>query len=355
MKKTLVALAALASMSAFAQSSVTLYGVADVWLGSAKTTITGGTGAAAVGNANNPFLLTPPTDPTTKTNGVAQTVLNSGGYNGSRWGLKGSEDLGGGLKANFQFESGFDISKGESQQGALFGRQAYAGLSGGFGEIRLGRQYTAYDELRGATANTFDSAFSPTGNVWGYNGDYSGRQNNQLYYATPDFGGISGAVGFALGENKTATTKATDVLSLHVKYANGPILVGAAYQDQKVATGGSDKYTLFAGSYDFGVVKLTGGYNTDKKAAAGTGTTKEFQLGVSLPIGAASIGAGFSAAKNSTTNSKASGFGVSAIYDLSKRTSVYGGIETDKAQSTLAGDGTTVKNTLAAVGVRHKF
>lgn len=326
MKKTLIALAAMASMSAFAQSSVTLYGVADVWLGSVKTDVNG-------------------------VSGVRQIVLNDGGLSGSRFGLKGTEALGGGLKANFQIESGFDISNGKGSTDGLFNRQAFVGLSGGFGEVRLGRQYTAYDELRGATNSTFDSAFTPTGNVWGADGsDYAGRKNNQLYYATPDFGGFSGAVGYALGEDKTAAFRANDTLSFHAKYANGPILAGIAYQTEKVATGGSNKYTLIAGSYDFGVIKLEGGYNDGKAAGTNQPKQKEFQLGISAPIGAATIAAGY--AQGKTDNTKSNGFGVAATYDLSKRTTAYTGFETDK---TKVSGVTTVKNSLLAVGVRHRF
>ena len=341
MKKTLIALAAMASMSAFAQSSVTLYGVADIWFGQAKTSLYSPTTG---------LLLTPGAGTTPASNGTAQTVLNSGGLNGSRWGLKGSEDLGGGLKANFQFESGFNLDTGTSAQGALFGRQAFVGLSGGFGEVRFGRQYTAYDELRGATNSTFDSAFTPTGNVWtATGGDYAGRANNQLYYATPDFGGFSGAIGYALGEDKTATTNASSTLSLHAKYANGPILVGIAHQSEKLPAG-TNKYTLLAGSYDFGVVKLTGGYNDGKAGGVNQPKQKEFQLGLSAPIGAATISAGY--AQGKAGNTKSNGFGLAATYDLSKRTAAYAGLETDKAKDT----GVTIaKNTLYAVGVRHRF
>lgn len=325
MKKTLVALAAMASMSAFAQSSVTLFGLADVYFGSVKSE----TGVPL--------------------GGTSQTVLNSGGQNGSRWGMRGTEDLGGGLKANFVLESGYDISTGAAGQGGLlFGRQAFVGFSGGFGEVRLGRQYTAYDELIGATTNVFDSnIFSPVDNVWGLGLDYTSRANNQIYYATPDFGGVSGAVGYALGENKTATTRATSILSFHVKYANGPLLVGLAHQNEKFAVG-STKYTLVAGSYDLGVVKLTGGFN-NAKVSGGT-KQKEFQFGVTVPVGAVAISAGLATHKQG--NVKGNGFGLAAEYALSKRTTAYAGLETDKAKSS----GTTVaKNRIAAVGVRHRF
>ena len=119
MKKTLIALAAVAATgAAFAQSSVTLYGVADV----------------AVGKTNNAGLgLT-----SDKFQAIASNVLNNGN---SRFGLKGSEDLGGGLKANFNYEGGINIANGagNTSGGQLFSRAAWVSLSGGFGELRAGR------------------------------------------------------------------------------------------------------------------------------------------------------------------------------------------------------------------------
>jgi len=124
MKKSLIALAVLAaSGTAMAQSNVTLYGLADVWFGSSKFEVTG-------------------------EGSVRQTKVDSGGLNTSRWGMKGSEDLGGGLKANFQLEQGFDLSTGAAQSGKTFNRQAWVGLSGGFGEVQLGKVWTSYDDIR---------------------------------------------------------------------------------------------------------------------------------------------------------------------------------------------------------------
>jgi len=107
-----------------------------------------------------------------------------------------------------------------------------------------------------------------------------------------------------LGENKTATVDAEQNLSLHIKYAAGPLLVGYGYQEQKaqtpaapaVATGTStNKYNLFGASYDFGVAKLTGSYNEAKNS---TLKDKEYQLGVSVPFGAATVAAGYSHSKS---------------------------------------------------------
>ena len=344
MKKTLIALAALGAMAgvAHAQSSVTLYGIADAWLGqtSSKTTTAG-----------------------VEVKQPSQTKIDSGGLNGSRWGLRGSEDLGGGLKAVFQLESGFDISTGANTQGVLFGRQAFVGLSGGFGTVSLGRQYTAYDVLRGATNNVYDSAFAATGGAWA-NGvaDYSNRVNNSISYTSPSFAGFSGQIVASVGEDKTTGLSATKNNSLHIKYANGPLLVGFAHQTENnrvVAVAGPPvvlanapdrKYNMVAASYDFGVAALQAAYNQAKQ---GSRDDKEFQFGVSVPFGAASIALGAARSKSefggaSTTGT---GFGVAAVYDLSKRTSLYAGLNANKAEA-----GTVKTQTsLAAVGVRHRF
>lgn len=337
MKKSLIALAVLAaSGAAMAQSSVTLYGVADAWVGQTSTTTAGVK--------------------------VKQTEVGDGGFNGSRWGLKGSEDLGGGLKAIFTLESGFDISNGKSGQGGvLFGRQAFVGVQGGFGAVTLGRQYSAYDELRGATNQAYDSAFATTSGVWG-NGlvDYTDRVNNSIAYTSPSFGGISGAVVYGLGENKNlasagnAAGKATDNLSMHIKYANGPVLVGYAYQEEKqpqasaLVAQDKNKYNLIAGSYDFGVAALTGGYNEAKN---NTTKDKEYQVGVSVPFGAASVAVGYAHSKSETAGvtTNAEGYSLTGLYDLSKRTRLYAGLSNTKQKES------SDKSSLVAVGVRHSF
>ena len=345
MKKTLIAFAALSAIAgvAHAQSSVTLYGIADVYLGqkSSKTTTAG-----------------------VEVKQPSQTVIDSGGLNGSRWGLRGSEDLGGGMKAVFQLESGFDISNGAGAPGVLFDRQAFVGLSGGFGTVSLGRQYTAYDTLRGATNNVFDSTFAATGGAWA-NGvaDYSNRVNNSISYASPSFGGFSGQVVASVGENKLTGLSATKNHSLHLKYANGPLLVGFAHQTENnrnaavvgppavAANNSADrKYNMVAASYDFGVAALQTGFNVAKE---GSRDDKEFQLGVSVPFGAASIAVGAARSKSELggVSTTGTGFGAAAVYNLSKRTSMYAGLNANKAVS-----GTSnTKTSLVAVGVRHTF
>lgn len=346
MKKSLIALAVLAASSAaMAQSTVTLYGVADAWVGQTSTTDANGLK-------------------------VKQTKIDSGGFNGSRWGLKGSEDLGGGLKAIFTLESGFNIDTGAGSTDGLFNRQAFVGLQGGFGAVTLGRQYTAYDELRGATNQAYDTAFATTGGVWG-NGiaDYADRANNSIAYTSPSFGGVSGAVVVGLGENKTDGLKATKNYSAHIKYANGPVLVGYAHQVQNSrnaavaavvapltpapaipASNTADiKYNLLAGSYDFGVASLTGGYNEAKQ---GNVKDKEYQVGVSVPFGAASVALGYAHSKSEAAGraaTNAEGYSLTGLYDLSKRTRLYAGLNNVKQKES------SEKSSIFAVGVRHAF
>ena len=205
MKKTLIAMAALGAMAgvAHAQSSVTLYGLVDAYIGQTSSQVDS-------------------TIPASRVAKLKQNVVNGNGQNNSRWGMRGTEDLGGGMKGLFVLEGGFQPDTGafqiiSNQGGALFGRQAWVGLSGGFGTVGLGRQYPAYDDLRAATNMVYDSNFATTGTVWGTGlRDYQNRSSNAIRYTSPDFAGFSGAVTYGLGENKTATTDAEKIGRAHV-------------------------------------------------------------------------------------------------------------------------------------------
>ncbi|TXT38282.1 MAG: porin [Comamonadaceae bacterium] len=323
MKKSLVALAVLAASGAsFAQSTVTVYGIADIFWAQ-----TSGTGA------------------------VTQNVLNSGGVSGSRWGLKGSEDLGGGLKANFVLENGFNIDTGAAA-GALFNRQAYVGFSGGFGEVKLGNAYTAYDDISGAANAAFDSALAPVSGVWTSTG-YNSNPTNNIVYATPSMSGFSGAVSYALGENKTAAVSASYVSSFHVKYEGGPVYVGLGYQKQQpVGATASTSFTRLNGTYDLGVAKLLAGYGR-VSAPAGAETT-EWELGADVPVSAAmTLSGGFARSSDNVAagNATRNGYGLAVAYGLSKRTTLYGGLQS--ATKSLAGVDTTAR--VVAAGVKHTF
>ncbi|HQS31943.1 porin [Polaromonas sp.] len=361
MKKTLIALAALTSIAgvAQAQSSVTLYGIADAFVGSLSST----TRTAGV---------------STKT---TNTVIDSGGLASPRFGLRGVEDLGGGLKAVFALEGGILVDTGAGNQsgGGLFSRQAFVGVNGGFGTVTLGRHLTAYDALRGAT-NYSDNAllfsFSQIGAVYG-NGvaDYTNRTSNSLAYTSPSFGGFSGALVVGTGEDKTTGVSASRNNSFHLKYANGPLLVGYAYQNERfnggssisaipapgtaitAATGERD-YNLFGASYDFGVAKITGSYQAAKQknsaVATNNGKDQEFQAGVTVPFGAAAVSAGYVRSKSDNTGLRATGYSLLGTYSLSKRTSLYAGGLSRKFDLAAGANGTE-KFTAVVAGLRHNF
>ncbi|MDD2844519.1 MAG: porin [Rhodoferax sp.] len=349
MKKSLVALAVLAASGAsFAQSSVTVYGIADVWFGSVK-------------NENNQASV----DAGVGAGSISQTVLESGGVNGSRWGLKGSEDLGGGLKANFKLEQGFKMDTGVAGTttniagadvaGQAFSREAYVGFSGGFGEVKLGKVWTAYDDVSGASNAVFDSALAPMNNVFESIG-YLGNPGNTVYYSTPTMSGFGAAVSYTLGENKTATTNASDIISLNVSYGAGPLNAHLGYQVEDVGNATDTKFTRLGASYDFGVAtaKATYGKVANVGGMSGEDAT-DYQIGVDVPVSPAlTLSASYAQSDDSKVGfeQKRKGYGIAAAYSLSKRTFLYGGYEADTATNEAAADS---KHSVFAVGVQHRF
>lgn len=317
MKKSLIALAALAvSGAAFAQSSVTLYGIADVWVGKYKEEMLDD-GSIVKGKAK----------------------VGSGGVSTSRLGFKGTEDLGGGLKAHFNFEQKLDLTNGGTNA-KTFNRQANVGFSGGFGTVKLGRSFNAMDDVFGAANSGFDSALSANA-VW-LNG-ITGAADAQLYYATPEFAGFTAAMSTQLNGNKGTADGNGRISSFNVAYANGPIGAAVGYEDDESGQEG----LMVNGSYDLGVAKLLGSYFTTKPEVGAR--TNSYQIGADVPLSSAltlSVGYANSKVKGGEADT---GFGVAAAYSLSKRTSVYGGVRAESRKSGAA-DGD-----FFAVGVRHAF
>ena len=356
MKKSFIALAVIAASGvASAQSSVTLYGLVDAYVGSQKI------------------------------NGLTQSGVNlaspaggsGGGLNTSRFGFKGSEDLGGGLKANFVLEAGFDPSTGVSNSytspytgktdSAIFGRQSWVGLSGGFGEVRVGKMWTPYDEVRGSGVAAFDAnIFAPAANVWASNG-YSDRPGNSVYYVTPSFGGVTAAAMYSVGENKTATPTGTvdagKLASANIAYAGGPVAVALSHQVEK--TNGlttATRFTQVNGSYDFGVVKLLGALGHVKKGLNPYGLavskSTEYQIGLDVPVSTAvTLSGGYAHSKDTQyaggPDITRKGYGLAGLYALSKRTNLYAGVQ-DSKQNAYALTGEN-KIRIYAIGVRHTF
>ncbi len=173
-RKCLVVACTLACMgTASAQSSVTLYGVVDMNIEYANH-------VGAVPVASNGFNRGPAND---------AYRMNSGGVSGSRWGLRGTEDLGGGLKAVFVLESGFNLDTGTSQQsGRLFGRQAFVGVQkAGIGQFSFGRQYASmFEALADFSPTAYATQYEPAVLQSGANF----REDNTVKY-TGQFGPVT--------------------------------------------------------------------------------------------------------------------------------------------------------------------
>ena len=309
MKKTLIALAALASTAAFAQSSVTLYGVADA----ALTKVTGKSAALS-----------------------SSGTLNNGT---SRWGVRGTEDLGGGLKAGFNFEQGLSLNDGAIVKSGTgeFGRAAWMNLSGGFGEVRLGRTLNpsfyaaAAWELTGAA--NYSAVVSQFGGVLG-----GVRNSSQIAYTTPNMGGFSATLGYVLKGN-AANEKAK--VDLNAIYANGPLSVALGYNKVQDA----EKNVHVGARYNFGMFTLAGGYIDP------AGDAKGFTIGGAVKAGPVDLVLDIAR----DTEAKDTDVLVEVKYPLSKRTFAYGAFLRDgkNKAGALGAAGKDVNG--LGLGIRHNF
>ncbi|RZS30849.1 porin [Corticibacter populi] len=293
MKKSLIALAAVAaSGAALAQSSVTLYGVADV--------------AVGYQTKNND----------SQARAFASEALNNGT---SRLGFRGVEDLGNGLKASFNFEQAVNLANGSASSG--YARAAWVALSGDFGSIRAGRSTSPANHARGAWEVLGDPNYSVVANQFGYAGSGS-RNDAQLLYITPSFGGFTGQAAYIFEDNRDGNNAKYELALI---YKNGPLAAAINYADADDVNGsGTDANGLDLGvSYDFGSFKVAGSYHDGtfyERSGFSGQDYKGFSLGASVPFGAFSLGLEVAYEDKSDTTDAV----VEAKYALSKRTFVYG-------------------------------
>jgi len=339
MKRSLIlaAAATLASSGAFAQSSMSLYGLIDMCYGRSIPD-----GAA---------------EPKVKAD------LHSGGDEGSgvcnsttRFGLKGSADVGDGVKANFRLESGGITSDGDVNPGGnFFNRQAWMGLSGSWGEFRIGRT----DSIVFTTMIDFDFNGASNGvSAGAYTGvgpfaNSPGRFSRQIQYISPSFGGITFKAGLRPKGNSEFGNK--DAFAGSVAYADGPIAAAVAFQS-KLDSAAKDFYSL-AGSYDFGVAKVMASYADGGKIGEG-GTGKGYQLGVTAPVAGINIGAIY--AHNSDSAVKAKAWELFVNKEIFKNVIAYAEAGNLKATTTSDdGEGGVITNNVKgngyAVGLIYVF
>lgn len=356
MKKSILALAALGALAgtASAQTSVTIYGVIDAGFVAER--------GGASGSVNK---------------------LTSGVASGSRLGFKGTEDLGGGLTALFLLENGFSVDTGGlGQGGLLFGRQAYAGLGGGFGTVTLGRQYTP-QYLTLAFADPFGTGMAgDAANIMPNTGNASSRMDNAIKYVTPALGGFTGELAYGFGEVADDNSAGRQI-GLAVAYKGGPLGVRLGYHNRNndtatVKNTDDGKSTLLAATYDFGVAKAHAAYGVNKglnssplrntsnpfgSAVAPTASTDsaDWLIGATIPFGASTVLVSY-VHKNdkNATNRDASQWAIGYRYALSKRTDLYAAYASISNKN---GAGYTVGSAIEAgsgdkafnFGIRHSF
>ena len=300
-KKSLIVLTMLGlSGVAMAQSSVTLYGVGDAGIGKIKAADSGGK------DANDKIQM------------ISGGLMNNGP---SRVGFRGIEDLGGGLKVGFNFESGLDLDDGSTVTDTLWARQANIWIGGIWGTLKIGRQYTPSYMLQLNTYELTGTAdYSVLGGTYKYLG-IGARANSVFAYISPNFNGLSAEVAYITNNDCISTTVCgKSMWDAALMYAKGPVKAGLSIQkvqDSKIAY-------QFGGNYNFGHFILAASYNQ----AVQTGTPsvrRGFDLGGAVVFGP------FSATLDVTRDTKNDWAGhkytnnvLELKYALSKRTFVYG-------------------------------
>jgi predicted porin len=365
MKKSLTALAVLAvAGAASAQSSVTLFGLIDATYQNLR------------GDGNSSL-----------------SRLHNSGYSSSRLGFRGTEDLGGGMSASFWLEAGMGNDSGTGGatntnnqtsggalagigggQGLTFARRSTVSLAGGWGELRVGRDYvpTFWNLVRfdpfglngsgqagnlmiGAGLGTTRSADLVT----------AARASNSIGYFLPNkLGGFYGQAMYAMGENPSNAAAGTESDGNHwgarLGYDTGPFSVAVSYGNTVRAAGDYRAMNL-GGSWDFGVAKVMAQYARDEIKAAVTAVQTSWLLGSRIPMGAGEIRLSYISADVANKDG-ADELAVGYVYNLSKRTALY----TTYARVNNKGSGVLFHNGRAAtaaggsttgldIGVRHSF
>jgi len=341
------ALAAIfAGTGAYAQSSVTMFGIVDV-------------NTRYVKNSDLPNNIT----------------MNNSGLSSGRLGFRGVEDLGGGLKAGFWLESDVNADTGTfSSTGKMFQRRSTISLMGNFGEVRLGRDFSPASQH----TTKFDpfgviglAGSSVTSRMPGAVASYY-RHDNAMQYFTPSFGGAQLEVMYAPDES--ATTNNGRHMAARLVYDNGPLNLSASYGTTNVNVAGDKlKQMGLAASYDFGMVRLMGFFQRDELPFGTYGTVTagaedRILLGFTAPLGRHQLRGSYVRTNSRDGNaafnrSDADKYSIGYVHNLSSRTALYttgsyirnkGGASFSLAGGApgLAGGG---KSMGAEVGIRHAF
>ncbi len=373
MKKNLIALAVFGAFSgaALAQSNVTLYGIIDVGYGYVDP---------SAGNI-----------PSTK-------GIQSGIQSGNRWGIRGSEALSPNLNAVFTIEGGFNLDTGTLGQGSaactgtpitatnsvacsgavqsrIFGRQAWGGLSGGFGTLVAGRVATfssgtgSFDMV--GTIDPFGTGFGGYGG-WIASSANALRLDNSVLYQSPTFGGFKFGAGYsfnASGAEVAGSGNNLDIWFTGAQFAAGPFFAAITYDKFDIPGASSDQSNLTLGAtFDLKFLKLHAGYSKedDQRVFNVLGITSgadadSFMAGVTVPLFGGSLfgswqkydGDRVSLTPTTFDERDAKVYGIGYTYPLSRRTNIYAAFARNNAEESI--NNTALDRKQYAIGMRHLF
>lgn len=349
MRALAVAVTALAASSAHAQTNVQLFGLVDAFAGYFTTETPAGKGSAM--------------------------KVDSGGMSTSHFGIRGTEDLGGGLKAVFAIEAFYRPDtgmQGRFNGDTFFARNAFVGLDGGFGRTTIGRNTTSYF-LSTIIFNPYGDSFvfSPLvrHTFRGYLQNDSGWSNS-LSYSTPSMGGLrlTGQYSFAANggdserfDNERNSERGKS-WSGAANYFKGPLAATVTYQSTRFETGTAPATALntqdaliVGGSYDFGMAKLFANYQfiEEDRRDANDRETNTYHLGASVKAGPGSVLGAYANSKtkqSGTADIKHDTWAIGYLYPMSKRTDIYLNYFYDERKG-----GAVSKDQVAGLGIRHRF
>jgi predicted porin len=337
-KRLAAALVALAPLYAAAQSNVTLYGLLD---GAIESVDAGG----SIGRHTN---------------------VQSGNQSGSRFGFRGAEDLGMGVKAIFNLEAGVAVDTGAQDAAGLFQRRAVVGLEGDFGTLTLGREYSPLANIAGATDELGQGFYG--NNLSSFSATRATRRlSNSINFKSASFSGVDVMFAYSAGENNTVGQASGNLIAWGAEFKQGGLYVGGAYQTHKAAVAGDTKeYGLGAG-YTFaelGGFEIKGNYITVDPIGA-SNNYKQYNLGAGYPFGASKFYVNLQQSKMDS-GAKGTAVALAYSYSLSKRTNLYasyarmnnngtGAFTLNSGSNTVTPAGAGVDPSALTVGIRHTF
>ena len=375
MKKSLIALALIGAFSsaAVAQSNVTMYGILDVnymWQ----------EGPVNVGTSTAPRIQQ-----------ESVSAINGGHQSGNRWGVRGTESLGGGLSAIFALEAGFNIDSGTSGQGGrLFGRQAYAGLSGGWGAVVAGRLATFssgtgdFDMI--GRVDPFSTGFGLAGAQNTFISMNATRVDNAVAYVSPTFAGFKAGVGYTTridGAEVAPSGNNAKATIFGANWASGPFFAAITYDVVNNVNNAPDqKHLQIGGTWDIASFRLHAAWADQSNIGAIPSLTGGSGSFITLPTGLQNFDASswllgatwtvtpafkvFGSYQAFDADGKTVGtttrvnfepdyniWGIGTTYNLSRRTNLYASYASRDADGTLTGNNFNAKQ--LAIGIRHLF